>query len=186
MKSASANEPVRTTILRTPRLAVTTWLVSDAAQLQRLHADPSVMRHMTTDVQDHAQTLARIHTWMSEHPSRGWSKWRVEDAGGHFVGRSGFSRAHRSDHREVGYLLAPEHWGAGYATELLGALVDWHFEHPDPTLRPDLFAYVFASNLPSRRVLEKNGFTLDMTNPPPSDELAYRIARPMRATAAPR
>jgi RimJ/RimL family protein N-acetyltransferase len=178
-----AAEQTRTTILRTSRLVVTTWLVSDVAELLRLHADPSVMRYMTTGVQDRAQTLDRIRTWMGEQRSRGWSKWRVVDVAGRFVGRSGFSRAHGSDHREVGYLLAPECWGSGYATELLEGLVRWHFENPDPTLRPDLLAYVLGDNLPSRRVLEKNGFSPATNGSPPASELVYRITEPKRPPA---
>ncbi|HEX4249303.1 MAG TPA: GNAT family N-acetyltransferase [Pseudonocardia sp.] len=48
----------------------------------------------------------------------------------------------------------------GLATEIAGALVGWHREHPDPRLIPELCAYAFAENGASRRVLEKVGFTL--------------------------
>jgi RimJ/RimL family protein N-acetyltransferase len=55
------------------------------------------------------------------------------------------------EERAVGYWLAKEHWGHGYATEAVRA-----FLGEDPA-RP-LSAYVAVQNVASRRVLEKAGF----------------------------
>ena len=147
----------REEILRTPRLRLTTWLPSDLDDLAALHADPEVMRHMTTGPQTRAATRERLDAFIAEHRQRGWSKWRVEGATG-FLGRAGFGLAHRSGHREVGYLLARAAWGAGLATELTQALRQWHEEHPEPALAPELRAYVLPGNAASCRVLEKAGF----------------------------
>ncbi|WP_037367136.1 GNAT family N-acetyltransferase [Amycolatopsis orientalis] len=147
----------REEILRTPRLRLTTWLPEDLDELAALHADPEVMRHMTTGPQRREATRARLETFIAEHRARGWSKWRVEGASG-FLGRAGFGVAHRSGHREVGYLLARAAWGAGLATELTQALRRWHEEHPEPALAPELRAYVLPGNAASCRVLEKAGF----------------------------
>jgi len=59
---------------------------------------------------------------------------------------------------EIGYTLAPEHHGRGYATEAAGALVDSLFEHTDvqrveATLDPD--------NAASMRVLEAIGMEFE-------------------------
>ncbi|MDL4816589.1 GNAT family N-acetyltransferase [Actinomadura opuntiae] len=174
----------RAIVLRTERLRVTVWTAGDADDLHRLHSDPAVMRQMTTGTQTRAQTRARIDTWIAEHAARGWSKWRVEDATGGFVGRAGFGQAHHTGHRELGYLLAPSRWGAGYATELVAALVRWHFSHPDAGLQSDLLAYVFPTNQASRRVLVKNHFTLLGPSPHAPDQLVYiRGANPLRRAA---
>lgn len=147
----------RDEILRTPRLRLTTWLPEDLDDLVELHADGEVMRHMTTGPQTRAATHARLEAFIAEHQARGWSKWRVEGTSG-FLGRAGFGIAHRSGHREVGYLLARAAWGAGLATELTRALRQWHEDHPEPALAPELRAYVLPGNAASRRVLEKAGF----------------------------
>jgi ribosomal-protein-alanine N-acetyltransferase len=56
---------------------------------------------------------------------------------------------------EVGYWIGEAFWGRGIATEALGAFV----AYADRTFRLDrLFAYVFARNPASARVLEKCGF----------------------------
>jgi RimJ/RimL family protein N-acetyltransferase len=56
-------------------------------------------------------------------------------------------------HREVGYMLGREFWGRGVATEALRQFLLIVTERP-------LYAYVAKHNSASRRVLEKNGFTL--------------------------
>lgn len=57
----------------------------------------------------------------------------------------------------IGYLLAEEHWGRGFATELVAGLVVWS----QPQLEiVSLVGRVAHGNEASRRVLEKNGFQL--------------------------
>ena len=56
---------------------------------------------------------------------------------------------------ELGYWLGVEHWGKGYATEALHALVDYMFNEFD---HPALQAGARVTNPASRRVLEKCGF----------------------------
>jgi RimJ/RimL family protein N-acetyltransferase len=168
----------RNRVLTTARLLVTTWLPGDAGDLQALHADPQVMAQMASGTQTGLQTAKRLEAWRAEHDERGWSKWRVEDGHGDLVGRAGFGLAHDTGHRELGYLLAPRLWGAGHATELARALVDWHFEHRDPALHTPLRAYVFALNAASRRVLDKVGFDLAGTDPDDSRQLCYEHRAP--------
>jgi RimJ/RimL family protein N-acetyltransferase len=59
----------------------------------------------------------------------------------------------RSGEREVGYWIGKEYWGKGIATKALAAFLD-HVQ-----MRP-LYAHVAKSNVGSRRVLEKCGFTI--------------------------
>jgi RimJ/RimL family protein N-acetyltransferase len=55
----------------------------------------------------------------------------------------------------IGYTLAPEHWGNGYAAEAVGAVVDWLFS--TRTVHR-VTATIDPRNLQSARVLERNGF----------------------------
>lgn len=63
--------------------------------------------------------------------------------------------------REVGYWIGREYWGKGIASTALAI-----FLHHEPT-RP-LHAFVAKHNRASRRVLEKNGFTVidEVIDPP--------------------
>jgi RimJ/RimL family protein N-acetyltransferase len=57
---------------------------------------------------------------------------------------------------EVGYVLARLHWGKGYMTETLRAVIDWAFT------QPDIFrvqATCDIENIASARVMEKAGMT---------------------------
>ncbi|HWK97896.1 MAG TPA: GNAT family N-acetyltransferase [Pseudolabrys sp.] len=56
---------------------------------------------------------------------------------------------------EIGYWLGSEHWGKGYATEAVHALVDYAFTDLGHTA---LHAGARVTNPASRRVLEKCGF----------------------------
>ncbi|WP_020659667.1 GNAT family N-acetyltransferase [Amycolatopsis benzoatilytica] len=147
----------RSEILRTARLRLTTWLPEDLDDLAALHADEAVMRQMASGPQDRTATRVRLAEFIAEHRQRGWSKWRVAGEGG-FLGRAGFGVAHRTGHRELGYVLARTAWGKGLATELARALRRWHEEHPEPGLAAELRAYVLPGNPASSRVLEKAGF----------------------------
>lgn len=56
---------------------------------------------------------------------------------------------------ELGYMLARDHWGRGYATEMGRALIVHGWARYD---WPDIRADVFQGNPASGRVLEKLGF----------------------------
>lgn len=60
---------------------------------------------------------------------------------------------------EIGYWLGEPYWGRGIATAAIRQLVEYIFANTD-LIR--LFAGIFAYNKASMRVLEKNGFTLDI------------------------
>ena len=55
---------------------------------------------------------------------------------------------------EVGYALARPHWGKGYMTEVLSAVIDWALAQPD-IFRVQAFCDI--DNLGSARVMEKAG-----------------------------
>lgn len=61
-----------------------------------------------------------------------------------------------ADRLTLGYALAPEAWGRGFATEAVGAMVKAAFALSEVA---EIEASVQVENLASRRVLEKAGFT---------------------------
>lgn len=72
------------------------------------------------------------------------------------VGTCGF---HRIDpghgDAELGYEIAPAHWGRGLATSSVRAAVNWAFT---ASVIRRIHAYVWVGNVASIRVLEKSGF----------------------------
>jgi len=124
----------------------------------RLHADPQTMRYSEHGAEDEIAAEKRLQGYLADQQVFGWTKWRVQDEHEHVVGRAGFGLFEDNQHRELGYLLQPELWGQGLATELACALIEWHFIHPDPQLSKDLLALAVTENTGSLKVLEKAGF----------------------------
>ena len=69
-----------------------------------------------------------------------------------------FSFDHTAKNAELGYVLNRAHWGRGIGTEAVALMCGFAFE----TLKLHrLSARVIRENIPSARVLEKNGFLLE-------------------------
>ncbi|OYD60746.1 GNAT family N-acetyltransferase [Rhodococcus sp. OK302] len=148
----------RRTILSTDRLTVTQWLPEDFDDLLALHSDPLTMRFIGYGRPDtHGEARSRLDGYLDEQQIRGWTKWRVENRDGEMIGRAGFGEVDGC--RELAYAFRRDQWGRGFATEIAGALVDWHLEHPAPELSScGLCAHVEVGNHASVRVLEKVRF----------------------------
>ncbi len=61
---------------------------------------------------------------------------------------------------ELGYWSGPDHWGRGIMTEAVRLALGFAFDHLE---LHRVYASTFDGNGASRRVLEKNGFTLEGT-----------------------
>jgi len=59
---------------------------------------------------------------------------------------------------EIGYWLGEEHWHKGFVTKALKAMVEYTFTNFDVDR---IFAQFFESNVASKRVLEKAGFSFE-------------------------
>lgn len=57
---------------------------------------------------------------------------------------------------EIGYMIAPDEWGEGYATDAVEVICRYAFEERRLN---KVYATVYETNPASRRVLEKAGFT---------------------------
>jgi len=121
---------------------------------------------------------------------RGWGLWAVEVVdGGAFAGFVGLAepsfQAHFTPAVEVGWRLAREHWGRGYATEAARASLEFGFDKLD---LEEIVSFTTVANVRSRRVMEKLGMTHDPSDDfehpslPPGHPIRphvlYRIQRP--------
>jgi RimJ/RimL family protein N-acetyltransferase len=85
---------------------------------------------------------------------RGYGNWILE-ADGRMVGRTGLWRPVGWPGLEVGWTLAREAWGRGYATEAGRAAMEWAWSE----LRlPGLISVIRPENARSIRVAERLGF----------------------------
>jgi RimJ/RimL family protein N-acetyltransferase len=107
-----------------------------------------------------AQLLARIARWRRHWDEHGFGGTLFsERATGTPVGWGGLqhSTIGVGDRLTVGYVIAPEAWGRGYATEIATAAVAEAF---GVVGADHLYASVLSTNAASRRVLEKAGFAV--------------------------
>jgi|CXWL01.1.fsa_nt_gi RimJ/RimL family protein N-acetyltransferase len=146
--------------LRTARLLLRQWRDSDRAPFAALNADSQVREYFPGLLtKEQSDGLAeKLELGLVE---RGFGFWAVEAPGvADFIGFIGISvpnfEAHFMPSVEIGWRLAREHWGKGYATEGARATMDHAFE---TLLLPELVSMTVPGNVRSRRVMEKLGFT---------------------------
>jgi RimJ/RimL family protein N-acetyltransferase len=146
--------------LETPRLRLRQWRQSDREPFAALNADPVVMRYFP-GTQSRELSDRSIDLWRAELDERGWSNWAVEVLeSGAFVGFIGLSVPKRPlpfmPCVEIGYRLAKEHWGNGYATEGARAALRLAFTR---IALEEVVSFTALLNLPSRAVMERIGMT---------------------------
>ncbi len=147
-------------MLTTSRLLLRRLTPSDETAMVALDSDPEVMRYVGSPpgARPPEETRARARQRIAaDHRAAGW--WAVEGrADGAFHGLALLLAMPDGDDFEVGYRLARRSWGQGIATEAAAAVV----QHAFAALElPRVVAVAYPDNAPSRRVLEKVGFTFD-------------------------
>jgi [ribosomal protein S5]-alanine N-acetyltransferase len=80
--------------------------------------------------------------------------WAVENTDGALIGTLGLTEVGPATFR-LGYAYARDHWGQGYGTEALKAVMEWASRHLSSA---DIYAEVFSDNPASARILSKLGF----------------------------
>jgi [ribosomal protein S5]-alanine N-acetyltransferase len=162
-------------VLMTTRLRGVPLSETDFDDLYELNRDERVLAafgvYEPVTAEEAREFLDRKLAHWREH---GFGIWMFRDHDGGFVGRCGIHRWTLDGREEVelGYIVRPELWRAGYATEMGAALVD----HAFSALRLlALVGFTRPDNLPSRRVLEKLAFAYERTFVSHGDEsVLYR------------
>ena len=148
------------TALRTERLVLRRSVPADAQAISAYRSDPDVHTHQGWERTDAEHVGTEIAEMLTRLPGEhgGWVQFSVFDHAGVLVGDVGLAPAEdEADVIRVGYTIAPTAQGRGYASEAVGALIDYAFG----MLEADVArAYADAGNTPSRRVMEKVGMHL--------------------------
>ena len=148
-----------TVVITTPRLHLRTFRRDDLPRYAALNADPEVVEFLGG-----ALTPAysdEIAAWANEvHEREGIGLLAVERRDdGAFLGMCGLHHLESyPDDVEVGWRLAREHWGHGYATEAATAWLDHAFGSMG---RPRVISVTDPPNLRSLAVMHRLGMTYD-------------------------
>ena len=174
--------------LTTERLILRQWRDSDREPFRRMNADAAVMEFMPKRLPaEESDVLAdRIQRRLAE---RGFGLFAAElRETGSFIGFVGLSapafEAHFTPCVEIGWRLAREFWGSGYATEGAYAVLRLAFMSLE---LPEVVSFTAASNERSRRVMKRLGMVRntedDFDHPhlsaadPLRPHVLYRLAR---------
>jgi RimJ/RimL family protein N-acetyltransferase len=155
--------------LRAERLLLRQWRDEDLEPFAELNADSETMRYFPAQP-SRAESDALAERVRGQIEAEGWGLWAVEVAGGStFIGFVGLARPSFEEHFtpavEVGWRLAREHWGCGYATEAGRAAVAYGF---DELGLDEIVSFTSRLNEPSWRVMERLGMSRD-----PADDFEH-------------
>ena len=163
----------------THRLQLRAWRPEDLPAFAAMNADPRVMEFLPKPL-DRAESDARAAQIRDHFARRGFGLWAVEVRGvADFIGFVGLSvpefEAHFTPCVEVGWRLAREHWGLGYATEAARAALDFGFQG---FALEEIVSFTVPANWRSRRVMERIGMT--RTPADDFDHPALPVGHPLR------
>lgn len=146
--------------LQSPRLKLLQMTAADFDRFHKVMANPDAMRTfdlcrpLTPD-----ETKSHLQRWIAHHDAHGYSPGLIEFIEtGDIIGFGGIACYPGCDAGgpELVYVLKPEWWGQGFASEFAQSAVDYGFQ----TLKiPKIYATVLPDNTASIRVLERIGMT---------------------------
>ena len=142
---------------RTPRLSAERLRPEHVDELNRLHRDPRVMATLG-GLRSAAETRRQLRRNLGHWSRHGFGVWMFyAKSDGRFTGRAGLRHVKVGGRAEIEllYALRPEAWGRGLATEMAEAILA--LGYGDLGLA-DLVCFTLATNLASKRVMEKAGF----------------------------
>jgi RimJ/RimL family protein N-acetyltransferase len=173
--------------LETERLWLRQWIESDREPFARLNADPRVMEFLPS-ILDRAASDAMVDLIQTKIIEKGWGFWAVESKQDQqFIGFVGLEIPKAdlpfSPCVEIGWRLAFEYWGKGYATEAAKAALKFGFDRLE---LPEIVSFTTIDNHRSSAVMERlemnrDAETFEHSSLPPGHTLRehclYRLSR---------
>jgi RimJ/RimL family protein N-acetyltransferase len=142
-------------ILETDRLVLRMFREDDFEAYARLCADPEVMRFLGGKTFDRIESWRNMASIIGHWHLRGYGHWAVEEkASGRLAGRIGFLNPEGWPGFELGWTLAREFWGRGYASEGARRALDYGFKELN---RQHIISLIHPDNKASIRVAERLG-----------------------------
>ena len=157
--------------LQTERLLLRRWRSHDRAPFAALNADPEVMRHFPAALtRSESDAIADLLEGLIER--EGWGLWALEEqATGCFLGFTGLARpgfeAPFMPAVEIGWRLARDAWGQGFASEAARAAAAFAFEQLNLA---ELVSFTVPANERSRAVMRRLGMRRD-----PADDFDHPL-----------
>jgi len=147
-------------ILRTERLILTTWQISEWTAFRPIAKDPEVMRYITGGIPwSDAEVQSFVDRQVKVYAERGYCRWKViEQPTGEVIGFCGPGLWRDGWEPEIGWWLARRCWGRGLATEAAWAALGDAFER---VRLNRLISVAMPANTASLRIMEKLGLRFE-------------------------
>lgn len=149
--------------LNSKRLYLKKMSTDDASSLFAIWSDPEVTKFMNINsftTQDQAEEMITFLDQLArDHKAIRFTI--IERTTNKIIGSCGFNFLDLENEKaEIGYDIAKDHWGKGFAPEAISALIDYafgtmNFHRIEAKIEPE--------NVNSIRVMEKLGFTYEGT-----------------------
>lgn len=161
-------------MLQTTRLQLVPWQTEDVQRFYAITKNPKVFLAIGCEA---VASLEEARTLLAEEYRRPEEYKIVLRSTGQIIGSIGLrfgpnACSECNEEPEVGYWLAQEHWGRGYASEALNAVL----RHAAQDLHcRALWACYFVGNTRSEKVIRKAGFQYVRTNPAGDTRLGFSL-----------
>lgn len=139
----------------TDRLVIRELRLDDDVYIQLLNTDPEVLRYVHDGP---FADLAAARKWITEIPEKlpnGFGRWAITLTDGTWIGRCSLRKGDDGV-TLMGYRLLRAHWGKGYASETVRALLEQAFTVYGLQY---VVSHIAEENARSIRVAEKCGAT---------------------------
>ena len=173
-------------MIETPRLWLRAWREDDVAPFHAMSRDAEVMRYLGP-LGDERAARGAYERMVERQTNDGFCFWAVErKTDGAFIGFCGLLRARPpiEGEIEIGWRLARDAWGMGYAREAADACLAWAWANLDVS---SIAAITVPANARSWGLMARLGMTRvaggDFDHPdlaegdPLRRHILYRIAR---------
>lgn len=144
--------------IQTKRLILRQWNNEDLEPFAKMNADPLIRKYFASILtQAESDKIAKLFS--SEIENLGYGFWALSAINvSNFIGFTGIKpvdfESHFTPAFEIGWRLAREYWGSGYATEAAKAALIYGFEHLD---LDEVVSFTNIDNRRSRLVMERIG-----------------------------
>lgn len=148
---------VRNYFIKTRRIGFSQWSEADIELAQKLWGNEKVTKFIKADgkfeKEEIRQRLINEVNNLKLHHVQYWPVFLLES--NEFAGCCGLRPYSKEAVYEFGIHLLPEYWGAGFASEAAGAVINYAF---DTMGVKQLFAGHHPDNIASAKFLKKQGF----------------------------